>query len=88
MHIHVRVRTFNGNGQTTSNFTTQFFFDDDITDQVFAMAPYASRPNRSTRNANDNIYQSGSAGQRLLLRLDAANQRAIASYNIALENLP
>jgi protocatechuate 3,4-dioxygenase beta subunit len=57
VHIHVKVRLFDANSNTTTEATTQLFFDDSITDQVYAAnAPYSARPNRDTRNAGDNIY--------------------------------
>jgi uncharacterized protein (TIGR03437 family) len=55
VHIHLRVRTYNGS-QQLDGFVSQLFFDDSITDSVFTQAPYNTRGSRSTRNANDNIY--------------------------------
>src|SRR5205823_10382354 len=55
VHIHFKVRTYSGT-QTQGTFTSQFFFDDSITDTVYQQAPYSSRPNRDTRNSNDGIY--------------------------------
>ncbi len=48
-------------------FTSQFFFDDALTDQVHALEPYASKGQRDTRNSNDNIFSGG--GEQLLLNL-------------------
>jgi protocatechuate 3,4-dioxygenase beta subunit len=55
VHIHFKIRTFNGSS-TTYEFTSQLFFDDSLTDEVYTKAPYSARPNRSTLNSNDNIY--------------------------------
>jgi len=60
VHIHVKVH-ISGNVVHTG----QLFFNDALTDAVFQKAPYASRPNRTTRNANDSIYING--GSRSLL---------------------
>jgi protocatechuate 3,4-dioxygenase beta subunit len=60
VHIHVKVH-IGGNVVHTG----QLFFDDTLTDAVFLKAPYSSRPNRTTRNANDSIYVNG--GSRSLL---------------------
>jgi protocatechuate 3,4-dioxygenase beta subunit len=47
VHIHFKVRLFAGTTQTYS-FTSQLYFDDTFTDQVFAtQAPY------NTRGAHD-----------------------------------
>lgn len=57
VHIHVKVRMYAGN-QKSYEFTTQVFFDDSMTDTVFAQAPYNTRGARNTRNSNDGIYQT------------------------------
>jgi protocatechuate 3,4-dioxygenase beta subunit len=55
-HIHLKARMFNTNAQTL-DATTQLFFDDAISDAVYAAnAPYNNRGTRHTRNANDDIY--------------------------------
>jgi protocatechuate 3,4-dioxygenase beta subunit len=86
-HIHCRVRTYSGTTNTL-NMTTQFFFDDTISDYVFQnFAPYnAITATRGTRNTNDNVYTTVSGGGNLLLlRLaEDANQRALASFNIVI----
>jgi protocatechuate 3,4-dioxygenase beta subunit len=61
VHIHFKVR-----GADSSNrnyeFTSQFFFDDAFSEQVYAQAPYASKGVQTLRNEQDNIYrQSGGA---------------------------
>jgi protocatechuate 3,4-dioxygenase beta subunit len=54
VHIHCKVHV----GDSTVH-TGQLYFDDALTDAVFADEPYASRGSRDTRNANDGIYSSG-----------------------------
>jgi protocatechuate 3,4-dioxygenase beta subunit len=66
VHIHFTIRT-KGTDNQEYQFTSQFFFDDALTDQVFVLEPYASRGQRNTRNADDNIFKSG--GEQLLLNL-------------------
>ena len=92
-HIHARVRTYSA-GTLTLNFTTQFFFDDAISDDVYqANAPYNTRTGtRDTRNTNDSVYNTVSTGStaanpdgtRLLLRLADDNTFAEASFNIVI----
>src|SRR5262249_32354065 len=36
VHIHAKVRLFDASSNTTTEATTQLFFDDAITDQVFS----------------------------------------------------
>jgi len=73
VHIHVKVRLFDGLSNTTTEATTQLFFDDAVTDSVFSsVAPYNARAARDTRNPADNIY--GNQGMLLLgLRGDTAS---------------
>src|SRR5258708_22476761 len=96
-HIHARIRTFSGT-TTTFNFATQFFFKDAITTRVYQqIAPYSARPTKDVTNANDSVYTGGSGptpgtaaatnGDLLLLRLTQNNAKAIASFNIRLNNL-
>jgi protocatechuate 3,4-dioxygenase beta subunit len=53
VHIHFKVRP-----DATKEFTSQLFFDDALSDQVLAQAPYASKGKRDTLNSTDSIYQS------------------------------
>src|SRR5262249_489258 len=42
VHIHSKVRFFSGKNETYE-FTSQFFFDDALTDTIFTKAPYSAR---------------------------------------------
>jgi uncharacterized protein (TIGR03437 family) len=57
VHIHFKIRLFSGSIETYE-FTSQFFFDDTLSDQVFTLAPYNTKSARTTRNNNDGIYTS------------------------------
>lgn len=61
-HIHVKVHA----GGSTVH-TGQLYFDDTITDQVYATQPYSSRGQRDTDNASDSIYRSGGASSLVTL---------------------
>jgi protocatechuate 3,4-dioxygenase beta subunit len=64
VHIHVKVRLLDASKNTTTEATTQVFFEDSISDGVYAaVSPYNSRGTRDTRNSADNIY----ANQTVLL---------------------
>ena len=53
------------------------FFDDKITDSVFAnVSPYNARPNRDTRNTADDIYGNQTV---LLLTLQGDNASGYAA---------
>ncbi len=78
VHIHFKIRTTSGH-----EFTSQWFFDDSLTDKVFAQAPYASKGQRDTRNSQDGIYQGG--GDQLLLSLAPAGAGYATSFDIGLQ---
>ena len=78
VHIHVKMRTADG-----YDFTSQLFFDDALTDQVFAQAPYNSRGERSLRNDNDGIY-SQSGGQ-TTLAVSPVDAGYAAAFDVALD---
>jgi protocatechuate 3,4-dioxygenase beta subunit len=81
VHIHVKVRLFDASNNTTTEATTQVFFDDAVTDSVYAnVSPYSSRPNRDTRNSADGIYGNQTV---LLLALEGGNSSGYAA-NISL----
>jgi protocatechuate 3,4-dioxygenase beta subunit len=66
VHIHFKIRTTAATG-SAYEFTSQFFFDDTLTDQVHSQEPYASKGQRDVRNTSDGIYRGG--GDQLLLNV-------------------
>lgn len=50
-HVHVRVYV---DQQTV--LTSQLFFDDDLSERVYAAAPYSDHTGRDTFNDGDSIY--------------------------------
>lgn len=55
VHIHSKVHIDNA-----TVLTTQLFFDDAVSDQVFGADPYANHPGRDTTNATDGIFDPNS----------------------------
>jgi protocatechuate 3,4-dioxygenase beta subunit len=84
VHIHFKIRLFTGS-QTTYEFTSQLFFDDALTDQVYTQSPYSARGTRNVRNSKDGIYNGG--GSQLLLNLTQSGQGYAATFNIGLEGI-
>ena len=56
VHIHVKVRVFSGLSESYE-FTTQLFFDDAFSTEIFKQEPYTRHPNRDTPNSVDGIYR-------------------------------
>lgn len=65
-HIHFKIRT-DPESDTGYEFTSQLFFDEDLTDIVHAQEPYAAKGYRDTLNEDDSIFQESEG----LLTLDA-----------------
>jgi protocatechuate 3,4-dioxygenase beta subunit len=84
VHLHFKIRLFTGS-QTAYEFTSQLFFDDAVSDQVFTQSPYNSKGIRNTRNAQDGIYNGG--GSQLILNLTQESQGYSAAFDIALEGI-
>lgn len=77
VHIHFKIRIDN------HEFTSQLFFDDAFTDQVYLQEPYAERGERNPRNAGDNIYNSG--GSQLVLNVIPSGAGYTASFDIGIQ---
>ena len=60
VHLHFKIRS-----AAKGEFTSQLYFDDSLSDQVFSQEPYSKRARRLMRNENDSLFRSG--GKDLLL---------------------
>lgn len=82
VHIHFKVRTETPSNQSYE-FTSQLYFDDAMSDRVYTQAPYASKGQRTLKNAQDGIFNNG--GQQLLLNLTKTNQGYAATFDIGMQ---
>ena len=81
-HIHFKIRT-NSASQPSYEFTSQLYFDDALTDQIYAQAPYSTKGQRPSKNDRDGIFQDG--GDQLTLQLTKETQGYVSIFNIGLE---
>lgn len=81
IHIHVRVRTYNGSTELT-NYTTQVFFDDTVNDTVMANSLYSRSGARDTRNSNDSVYNGAQNASTMLATLTANGSGYSAAITI------
>lgn len=81
VHIHFKVRAATHSGRNYE-FTSQFYFEDSITDRVHALSPYAARGPRRVRNAGDGIFRD--RGGRLILPLVESSAGYTASFEVGL----
>ena len=78
VHIHFKIRP-----TSSSEFTSQLFFDDALSTQVFAQAPYSQKGTQGiTRNAADGIFQQ--SGGKLTLNVTKNGDVYAATFDIGL----
>ena len=82
VHLHFKLRSPAAHARI-HEFTSQIYFDDALTDRVFAHAPYAARGRRDVRNSADGLFARG--GRRLLLPLTEDANGYAGVFDIALE---
>ena len=80
VHIHFKVRS--STGARASEFTSQLYFDDALSDKVFAQAPYSAKTGRRTTNERDGIF--GQGGRQLMLAVAETGAGYKASFDIGL----
>jgi protocatechuate 3,4-dioxygenase beta subunit len=82
VHVHFKIRT-DPASQDAYEFTSQIYFDDSTTDQVYTQAPYDMKGQRDTTNANDGIFQQG--GDELTLQVTSGPQGYEGTFEIGLK---
>jgi protocatechuate 3,4-dioxygenase beta subunit len=82
VHIHFKIRV-PLSANKTYEFTSQFFFDEKLTDKVHSQAPYNQKGLNRLRNEYDGIYQQG--GNQLVLDLKPSGEGYRAVFEIGLD---
>jgi len=84
IHIHVRIRTWSDSSDTAtlSNYVTQIFFDDAITNLVLANSTYARTTARDTTNSNDGVYNGATNKELMLATLTESGSGYAATITI------
>ena len=82
VHIHFKIRADDGPRQR-KEFTSQIYFEDDLTDVIHAQPAYASHGRRKTRNNRDLIFLV--RGSQLVLPLREEKKGYAGTFDIALD---
>jgi protocatechuate 3,4-dioxygenase beta subunit len=82
VHIHFKIRA-DAQATVTHEFTSQLFFDDAFSRQVYTQAPYAAKGQPTMTNADDGIFRGG--GDQLLLDVKANDSGYAATFDIGLQ---
>ncbi len=89
-HIHFKIRTYSAAGDQTHEFTSQFFFDDKLSEQVFAQTPYSNSGSEPVKNDRDGIFAARQAdgtkvGSHLMLDIkDNPKGGKVGVFSVAL----
>jgi protocatechuate 3,4-dioxygenase beta subunit len=82
VHVHFKVRTGPAPARSYA-FTSQLYFDEALTERVYAVEPYAGQRRRWMRNADDGLFRAG--GRQLLLAPVQDGQGYAATFDIGLQ---
>jgi protocatechuate 3,4-dioxygenase beta subunit len=81
VHIHFKVRTGSASSKAYE-FTSQFYFDERLTDRVHARAPYSTHTGQRMRNEDDGIFRDG--GAQLTLPVLEGRQGYTANFTVGM----
>jgi protocatechuate 3,4-dioxygenase beta subunit len=84
-HIHFKIRLPAAPGSTarSQEFTSQLYFDDAVSDRVYAAAPYTSHGKWDMRNADDFLFRSG--GKQLMLELQPEGAGYLGAFDLGVQ---
>lgn len=82
VHIHFKIRT-DARASTGREFTSQIYFEDDLTDIIHAQPAYANHGTRKVRNSRDLLFLF--RGNRLILPLREERRGYAGMFDIALD---
>ena len=82
VHIHFKIRVPAASGGVY-DFTSQLYFDDNLSDEIFANPPYAAQGERRVHNPDDRLYLGG--GDQLTLLVTPAGQGYAATFDIGMQ---
>lgn len=81
VHIHFKVRP---DKDSRHEFTSQLFFEDALSDRVYASAPYKARGEGKQRNEDDAMFREH--GKELLLNVtETGEERLAGAFDLALD---
>ena len=86
IHIHLKVRTYDGASQTYE-YTSQLFFSETTIAQAFSVSPYSGNAMPDTSNAADGIYAE-TGGTSLVGMSGSASAGYAGTVTLGLTGLP
>jgi protocatechuate 3,4-dioxygenase beta subunit len=83
-HIHYKIRSPES-APSPYEFTGQLYFDEGLSDRVYAKPPYAGRGKRTVSNITDQIYNQD-GGRQTTLTVTPAQDGYAATFDVALDH--
>ncbi len=77
VHIHFKIRT-DPASDSGYEFTSQLFFDEAMTDKIYAQKPYSTHTGRDMMNTDDGIFADD--GETLTLALTENDDKTLGGY--------
>jgi protocatechuate 3,4-dioxygenase beta subunit len=84
VHIHSKIRS-PVSAKPAYEFTSQLYFDEGLSDRIYAKPPYAAKGKRTVSNVTDRIYNRG-GGSQLILKVTPAKEGYAATFDVALDH--
>jgi protocatechuate 3,4-dioxygenase beta subunit len=84
VHIHYKIRS-PASAQSPYEFTGQLYFDEGLSDRVYAKAPYAAKGKRTVSNITDRIYNQD-GGRQTMLSVSQTNDGYAGTFDVALHH--
>ena len=81
VHVHFKIRAVDA--ARGIEFTSQLYFDDALSEHVYAAAPYASQGRQRLANGDDFLFRDG--GKQLLLDATPESAGYVAVFDIGLQ---
>ena len=82
-HIHYKIRS-PASARSAYEFTGQIYFDEGLSDRVYARAPYARRGKRTVSNLTDRLYNRD-GGRQSMLNITPVKDGYAARFDVALD---
>jgi protocatechuate 3,4-dioxygenase beta subunit len=83
-HIHYKIRS-PASAKSPYEFTGQLYFDEGLSDRVYAQPPYAGRGKRTVSNLTDWIYQRD-GGRLTTLAIKSSKEGYEAAFDVAFDH--
>ncbi len=83
VHIHYKIRS-PASAQSPYEFVSQIYFDEGMSDRIYAKPPYATRGKRNVSNLTDRLYNRD-GGRQSMLAVTPSKGGYAGTFDVALD---